>query len=82
MLPERLLRKPAYLGKVMVIARTQQAQRVSAFNRNQASCGGQEAGEDAACAEIPVGAWTGNNERLPEIFLLEHPSGLKAVTSI
>src|SRR5208282_6064583 len=54
---ERLLRKPAYLGKVVVIAATQQAQRVSPFNGNQASCGGQEAGEDAARAEILVGAW-------------------------
>jgi hypothetical protein len=61
---------------------TCRAIRVSPFNRNQASCGSQEAGEDAACAEILVGTWTGNNERLPEILFLEHPSRLKSVTSV
>jgi hypothetical protein len=79
---DRLLRKPASLGKVAVIATTQQAQRVSPFNANQASCSGQEAGEDAVRAEIQVGAWTGNNERLPKILLLKHPSGLKSITSV
>src|SRR5271165_756810 len=79
---ERLLRKTAHLGKVVVIAATQQAQRVSALNGNQASCGGQEAGEDTARAEILVGTWAGNNERLPEILFLEHPSGLKSITSV
>jgi hypothetical protein len=79
---ERLLRKPTHLGKEVVIAATQQAQRVSAFNGNQAPCGGQKAGEDAARAEILVGTRAGNNERLPEIRFPEHPAGPKSVTSV
>ena len=46
------------------------------------SCSGQETGEDPAGAEILVATLTGNNERLPEILLFEHASGLKSVASV
>jgi hypothetical protein len=58
------VRKPAHLGKVVVIATTQEAQRISTFNANQASCSGQETGEDVACAEILVGTWPTSHESM------------------
>ena len=48
---KRLLRKPAHLGKEVAIAATQQAQRVSPLNGSQASCSGQEAGEERPCRD-------------------------------
>ena len=65
----------------VAIAATQQAQRVSAFNGNQASCRRPRRDEDAASGEI-LRHWIGNNERLPEILFFEHPSGLKSVASV